>query len=81
MIINTTITKIIENANELGIDTNIVNLFNIDSLTNAIYGLFLEEEEEVFSAIGYEVMESKPELYSAGTIAKLKASNEVYSEE
>ena len=80
-IINITITKIVENANELGIDTNLVNLFNTDALTNAIYGLFREEEEEVFSAIGYEAMESKPELYSAGTIAKLKRNDEVYSEE
>lgn len=71
-IISTTIDKLKENASEFGIDTALLDIFNTDALTDAIYGIFCEEEEKVFSVIGYEAMSSTPELYNPSVVNKIK---------
>lgn len=72
VIIATTLTKLKENASEFGIDTKLLNILNIDTLTEAIYGLFCEEEATVFSVIGSEKMNASPALYSTSTIGKVE---------
>lgn len=74
-IISTTIEKLKENAGELGIDRTLINLFSTEALTNALYGLFYEEEYKIFSKIGYEAVASNAQLYTEATVMKLKHDN------
>ena len=55
-VIYTTITAIKENANELGMSQDIVNLFDTESLTKIIHTVFIENKFDIISVLGKDTI-------------------------
>lgn len=67
-IINKTISSIKENCVNLGINENILNLFNLDTLTEIVQKIFFDNEVEVFSILNANDIMSKKDLYDKEVI-------------
>ena len=55
-VIKIAINAIKENANELGMSQDIVNLFDTDSLTKVIRNIFIENKCDIMSILGKETI-------------------------
>lgn len=73
-IISLTIKEIKENSTEFGIDTSIINLFDTDVLTEAVYKIFNNNMVEIFSVLGSSKIGENQSLYKKEVVEALSES-------
>lgn len=70
-IISTTIEKLKENAEELGIDPQIIGLFDTKALTEIVYSVFNGNIVKVFSVLSSDTIKENSKMYEDKVVIAL----------
>lgn len=75
-IISTTIDKLKENAGELGIDAQILGLFDTKALTEIVYSVFSGNIVNIFSVLSGDAISQNSNMYEDEVVVALGAAED-----
>lgn len=75
-IISTTIDKLKENAGELGIDAQILGLFDTKALTEIVYSVFSGNIVNIFSVLSGDAISQNSSMYEDEVVVALGAAED-----
>lgn len=75
-IISTTIDKLKENAGELGIDTQILGLFDTKALTEIVYSVFSGNIVNIFSVLSGDAISQNSNMYEDEVVVALGSAED-----